>query len=84
MLLLWGISLGNGVSAAETAPIQTTVTEEQKKDEPSRTTRIVGFLAIFTVACGVTAYLVMRPSLKRLKEAKQQTVQTEIDNSKTE
>lgn len=84
-LLLWGMPVGNGVSAAETAPAQTAVTTEaQTEEEPSKTVKIIGFLAIFTVACGVTAYVVMRPSLKKLKEAKQQAAQTESDDSKTE
>lgn len=84
-LLLWGIPMGNSVSAAETAPAQTAVTTEaQTGKEPSKAVKIIGFLAIFTVACGVTAYLVMRPSLKKLKEAKQQAAQTESEDSKTE
>ncbi|MGN1403195.1 MAG: hypothetical protein ACI4XB_02610 [Ruminococcus sp.] len=83
-LLLWGMPVGNGVSAAETAPEQTVATEAQTEEEPSKAVKIIGFLAIFTVACGVTAYVVMRPSLKKLKEAKQQAAQTESDDSKTE
>lgn len=85
MLMLWGMPVGNGASAAETAPAQTAVTTEaETEEEPSKAVKIIGFLAIFTVACGVTAYMVMRPSLKKLKEAKGQTAQIKTDDSEIE
>lgn len=85
MLMLWGMPVGNGVSAAETAPAQTAVTTEvQTEEEPSKAVKIIGFLAIFTVACCVTAYMVMRPSLKKLKEAKGQAAQIKTDDSEIE
>lgn len=84
VLLLCGMPMENAVFAAEAATVQTTVTEVQTKDAPSKTVKMVGFLAIFTVACGGTAYLVMRPSLKKLKEAKRQAAQIKMDDSEIE
>lgn len=62
--------------AAETEPAQTTASASEEK-ETGKTGKILGFLAIFTVACGGTAYLVMRPSLRKLREAKEQAKSSE-------
>ncbi len=62
-------------TAAETTAVETTSssqTASEKDGGLSKPVKILGFLAIFTVACAGTAYLVMRPSLQKLKEAKQQ------------
>jgi len=70
VLLLAGSLLT--VPAETTAP-QTTAAESTDDAKDSGNTRqIVQTLVIFTVACGVTAFLVMRPSLKKLKAAKEQ------------
>ena len=58
---------------AETTAPQTTAAESTDDAKDSGNTRqIVQTLVIFTVTCGVTAFLVMRPSLKKLKAAKEQ------------
>lgn len=73
VLLLAGSLLTVPVAAAETTAPQTTAAESTDDAKDSGNTRqIVQTLVIFTVACGVTAFLVMRPSLKKLKAAKEQ------------
>ncbi len=61
--------------ASETTDVSTTeaVQQTEEEKEPSKTVRIVEFLAIFTVAMGVTAYIVVRPKLKVLKKAQEKT-----------
>lgn len=72
VLLLAGSLLTVPAAAENTAP-QTTAAESTDDAKDSGNTRqIVQTLVIFTVACGVTAFLVMRPSLKKLKAAKEQ------------
>lgn len=48
--------------------VQEAETDDSGNNEPSKTMKIVQFLVIFTVAMGVTAYIVVRPKLKLLKE----------------
>lgn len=57
--------------AAETTIPATEIVQETEDNEPSKTMKIVQFLVIFTVAMGVTAYIVVRPKLKLLKELKE-------------
>ena len=57
-LLFWGI------------PCMSVCAETSEKGWISKPVQVVGFLVIFTVVCGVTAYFVMRPSLKKLKESR--------------
>ena len=68
VLLLAGSLLTVPAAAAETTAPQTTAAESTDDAKDSGNTRQI----IFTVACGVTAFLVMRPSLKKLKAAKEQ------------
>ncbi len=42
--------------------------QETKEDGHSKNVKIAGFLIIFTVAMGITAFIVVRPKLKMLKE----------------
>lgn len=73
VLLLAGSLLTVPAAAAETTAPQTTAAESTDDAKDSGNTRqIVQTLVIFTVACGVTAFLVMRPSLKKLKAAEEQ------------
>ena len=68
--------LGGPVIPAETetdVPVTETVQETQTEKEPSKAGRIVQFLVIFTAAAGVTVWIVMRPKMKLLKEAREQT-----------
>lgn len=85
-LMLCGLSTVAMPAAAQAAETTESVqTDETKKPASSgKTKKIVGVLCIFTVSCGVTAYLVMRPSLKKLKEAKQQAEKTKTDSDKSE
>ncbi len=80
VLMLWGLSVGT-VYAEETTAFTEAVVSEEDADA-GKAGKIVGFLAIFTVVCGTTAYLVMRPSLKRLKEAKKASDPAEKQNEK--
>ncbi|MCD8219565.1 MAG: hypothetical protein LUC50_04245 [Ruminococcus sp.] len=66
------------VEAAETQPAETV--QESTSGGWTKGKKIAGFLVLFTIACGGTAYLVMRPSLKKLKETKQQTQETETQS----
>lgn len=73
-LLLLG-SLWTIPAAAETAAPQTTAAETKSADsakDSGKTKQVVIVLVIFTVTCGATAFLVMQPSLKKLKAAKEQ------------
>ena len=85
-LMLCGLSTAAMPAAAQAAETTESVqTDETKKAVSSgKTKKIVGVLCIFTVSCGVTAYLVMQPSLKKLKEAKQQAEKTKTDSDKSE
>ncbi len=75
MILMCAIMLtgfGMNVSAEnteETAEVYTEAAEES--NDMSKGVKIAGFLVIFTLSMGVTAYIVMRPKIKMLKEAKQ-------------
>lgn len=42
--------------------------QETEEDGHSKNAKIAGFLIIFTVAMGITAFIVVRPKLKVLKE----------------
>ncbi len=65
------MGLGLGVCAENTAGTsETSVTAEAEGEGMSKGTKIAGFLGIFTLSMGVTAYIVMRPQLKMLKEAR--------------
>lgn len=46
-------------------------TVQQEDNEPSKGMKIAGFMAIFTVSMGVTGYIVVRPKLRMLKEARE-------------
>ncbi|MBQ8514679.1 MAG: hypothetical protein IJ496_04715 [Ruminococcus sp.] len=56
-------------TAIPAAEIVQEAEETETGNEPSKTVKIVQFLVIFTVAMGVTAYIVVRPKLKLLKDA---------------
>ncbi|MDD6270316.1 MAG: hypothetical protein PUA84_09725 [Oscillospiraceae bacterium] len=61
------------VSAEETSAAESSVSEQQTEEkESSRGMKIAGFLVIFTVAMGVTAYITAAPKLKMLKKNKQE------------
>ncbi|MBQ8688025.1 MAG: hypothetical protein IJ512_05700 [Ruminococcus sp.] len=64
------LSCPTGAASAETTTPVQEIVQETEEEEPSKAMKIVQFLAIFTVAMGVTAYIVVRPKLKLLKEAK--------------
>lgn len=63
---------------AEEAAVTTSATDsldesaDTEEEQPSKTVRILEFLGIFTVAAGVTAFIVIRPKWKMLKEIRQQ------------
>ena len=59
--------------AAGDAPMETTVTQSQESEEKelSKGAKIAGFLVIFTISMGVTAFIIVRPKLKMLKEARE-------------
>ncbi len=59
--------------AAGDAPMETTVTQSQESDQKefSKGAKIAGFLVIFTISMGVTAFIIVRPKLKILKEARE-------------
>ena len=76
---LWTIP----AAAAETAAPQTTAAESQSSDnakDSGKTKQIV--IVVFTVSCGVTAFLVMQPSLKKLKAAKEQAKTVSAEQTK--
>ncbi len=65
------MSLGVSVCAENTAETsEISVTAEAEDKGMSKGIKIAGFLGIFTLSMGVTAYIVMRPKLKMLKEAR--------------
>ncbi len=69
--------------ATETTTTTDEPTEEADSTDntPSKGVFIAEFLIIFTVVCAGTAYLVARPSLKKLKAAREATqTQTEQEN----
>ena len=64
------------VSADETTAATETIETVQNENEEegySKGVKIAGFLGIFTVAMGVTAFIVVKPKLKMLKEIKNKT-----------
>ena len=72
-------------AAAETAAPQTTAAESQSSDnakDSGKTKQIVIVLVVFTVSCGVTAILVMQPSLIKLKAAKEQAKTVSAEQTK--
>ena len=77
VLLVMGMTPQNVssiVATAETGAAETTEYEAAETSESSgasKAIKITGFLAIFTVVCAGTAYLVMRPSLKKLKSVRE-------------
>lgn len=75
--LCLGLAIPWTVQAAEDT--ETTEVVEEEEEEASKGEKIAGFLIIFTICFVAAAYAVMRPSLKKLKAAKQaqkDTVQT--------
>lgn len=60
------------VSAESAVETTTEVSDNvhETDSSPSRGVKIAGFLVIFTVAMGATAFIVARPKFKKLKEAK--------------
>ncbi len=76
MLLFCGMYCVGVIQAAAETSTVTTISETMDNDtaedeqELSKTMRIVQFLVIFTIAMGTTAYLVVRPKLKLLKDMK--------------
>lgn len=72
--------LAGNVSAVESVETQPVQTDQSQTEQWTKGQKIAGFLVIFTVFCGGTAYLVMRPSLKKLKEAKRQAAETKSDS----
>lgn len=60
------------VSAEGTSDAASASAEEVQDDsEPSKGVKIAGFLVIFTMSMGVTGYIVVRPKLKLLKDARE-------------
>ncbi len=60
------------VSAEGTSDAASASAEEVQDDsEPSKGVKIAGFLVIFTISMGVTGYIVVRPKLKLLKDARE-------------
>lgn len=55
---------------AETTEFSEHIQEQVKDSSPSRGVKIAGFLVIFTVAMGTTAFIVVKPKLKKLKATK--------------
>lgn len=57
---------------ADTTPQTTTQIQDTASAEEEKRSigQIIGILCIFTVTCGVTAYVVMRPSLKKLRDVR--------------
>lgn len=80
LLLLCAVFVPGKVFAAESAENQSVETEESWTVEWTKGQKVAGFLVIFTVFCGGTAYLVMRPSLKKLKEAKKRAAEIKSDS----
>ncbi len=62
-----------GAYAAGDVPMETTVSQSQESDQKefSKGAKIAGFLVIFTISMGVTAFIIVRPKLKMLKEARE-------------
>lgn len=77
LLSLWILAVsGNALTCAAEPAAQTTTSaadpaEDTEEESSGKTGKILSFLAIFTVACGGTVFLVMRPTMKKLKEEKQ-------------
>ncbi len=78
-MLLCGLVLASAPMAAAVESISeaTTVSASEESEhedkEISKGAKIAGFLGIFTVSMGVTAYIIIRPKLKRLKEIRKNT-----------
>lgn len=63
---------GMNVSAENTEETAEVYAEAAEESEGmSKGVKMAGFMAIFTLSMGITAYIVMRPKVKMLKEAKQ-------------
>lgn len=61
------------VSAEDIHTEETSVSRQQTEEEgPSRSVKIAGFLVIFTLAMGVTAYFTAAPKLKKIKKLKKE------------
>lgn len=80
--------LGNAMAVpviSAAAPVETTALPTSDAAEAAETgattDQILGIIAIFTVTCGVTAFLVMRPTLKRLKAARTKDTETNSSDS---
>lgn len=69
-VMLTGYSMNvSAENTKETAEVYAETAEES--EGVSKGVKIAGFMAIFTLSMGITAYIVMRPKIKMLKEAKQ-------------
>lgn len=55
---------------AETTGVSEHIQQDKEDSTPSRGVKIAGFLVIFTVAMGTTAFIVVKPKLKKLKTTK--------------
>lgn len=67
-ILVSGMAIPQPVWASgESATEQTQQAEEPEDSGVSKGIQVAGFLVIFTVVFVTTAYVVMRPSLKKLK-----------------
>lgn len=54
------------------ATSQTTTTAVETEDAPSRATRVLAFLGVFTICFAGGIYIGVRPTLRRLKAAKEE------------
>lgn len=60
------------MSAEDIHTEETSVSRQQTEESSSRSVKIAGFLVIFTVAMGVTAYFTAAPKLKKIKKLKKE------------
>lgn len=68
--LLWSMPVSAAKADTTASATQTTEAADTDEDSDNKTGQIVLVLVIFTVTCGVTAYVVAHPSLKKLKAAR--------------
>lgn len=72
-MLIGSAAISIGASAepvAETTEVSEHIQQDKEDSTPSRGVKIAGFLVIFTVAMGTTAFIVVKPKLKKLKTTK--------------
>lgn len=72
LFMLIGSAVTSISAYAEPMAETTEVSEhvQETDSSPSRGVKIAGFLVIFTVAMGTTAFIVVKPKLKKLKTTK--------------